>query len=87
MREEERRLFPLTTIGGVVQLFRLQLMGEEEPNIALLSIVAGCIENSMTSPRTGTVTEVGTCTLWNKPCDSRTGAFSVEPLWILTSQR
>lgn len=59
MREEERRLFPLTTIGGVVQLFRLQLMGEEEPNIALLSIVAGCIENSMTSPRTGAVTEDG----------------------------
>lgn len=61
MREEERRLFPLTTIGGVVQLFRLQLMGEEDPNIALLSIVSGCIENSMTSPRTGAVTEVGTC--------------------------
>ena len=58
MREEERRLFPLSTIGSVVQLFRLQLSGPEEPDIALLSIVSGCVENSLTSPRTGGVAEV-----------------------------
>ena len=58
MREEERRLFPLSTIGSVVQLFRLQLSGSEEPDIALLSIVSGCVENSLTSPRIGGVAEV-----------------------------
>lgn len=56
MLEEDRRLFPLTTIGGVLQLFRHQLTRDREPDIALLSIVAGCIENSMTSPRTSRAT-------------------------------
>ena len=60
MREEERSLFPLSTIGNVVHLFRLELTDDHhDPDIVLLSIVAGCIENSLTSPRTGTVSEVG----------------------------
>lgn len=60
MREEARRLFPLATIGSVVQLFRDELThSDHDPDIVLLSIVAGCIENSMTSPRTGAVSEVG----------------------------
>jgi len=60
MREEERGLFPLATIGSVVQLFRYELThSDHDPDIVLLSIVAGCIENSMTSPRTGTVSEDG----------------------------
>lgn len=60
MREEERRLFPLATIGSVVQLFKYELtLDDHDPDIVLLSIVAGCIENSMTSPRTGSVSEVG----------------------------
>ena len=60
MREEERRLFPLANIGSVVQLFKYELtLDDHDPDIVLLSIVAGCIENSMTSPRTGSVSEVG----------------------------
>ena len=60
MREEARRLFPLATIGSVVPLFRDALThSDHDPDIVLLSIVAGCIENSMTSPRTGAVSEVG----------------------------
>ena len=64
MREETRQLFPLSTIGSVVQLFRNELTHHHhDPDIVLLSIVAGCIENSMTSPRTGAVSEVGFATL------------------------
>ena len=47
--------FPLRTIGDVLKLFECQLektngeeTNEKEPNLALLSIVAGAIENSMT---------------------------------------
>jgi len=58
MREEDKRLFPLSTIGGVVQLFRQQLTGDLEPDLSLLSIVAGCVENSMTSSRNITVSPV-----------------------------
>jgi len=58
MREEDKRLFPLSTIGGVVQLFRQQLTGDLEPDLTLLSIVAGCVENSMTSSRNITVSPV-----------------------------
>merc|ERR1711962_279932 len=57
MRDEDRRLFPLSTIGSVVQLFRHQLTREQEPDITLLSIVAGCVENSMTCPRSSSVPE------------------------------
>jgi len=56
MREEDANLFPLTTIGGVLQLYRQQLTGDHEPDIALLSIVTGFVENSMTSSRNVTVT-------------------------------
>ena len=64
MREETQRLFPLSTIGSVVQLFRYELThSDHDPDIVLLSIVAGCIENSLTSPRTGAVSEVGNCIL------------------------
>jgi len=50
MREEDRRLFPLVTVGSVVQLFRQQLTGgEEEPDLTLLSVVAGFVENCMTA--------------------------------------
>jgi menin len=58
MRDEDRLLFPLPTIGAVVQLFRHQLTGQREPDLALLSIVAGCVENTMTTPRSGGLSEV-----------------------------
>ncbi|KAJ8927114.1 hypothetical protein NQ314_020387 [Rhamnusium bicolor] len=42
-------LFPITNISTVVHLFRNELENTPEPDIALLSIVAGVIENSLTS--------------------------------------
>lgn len=51
MRDEDIRLFPLTSIGGVLQLYRQHLTGDVEPDLTLLSIVAGFVENSMTSSR------------------------------------
>jgi len=51
MREEDRRLFPLVTVGSVVQLFRQQLTGAQEPDLVLLSVVAGCVENCMTTTK------------------------------------
>ena len=64
MREEARRLFPLATIGSVVQLFRDELThSDHDPDIVLQSIVAGCIENSMPSQRTEAVSELGLATL------------------------
>ncbi|CAG5125065.1 unnamed protein product [Candidula unifasciata] len=50
----ERRHFPLTSIASVVELFREQLEGPDEPNLALLSIVLGCVENTLTLNRSVT---------------------------------
>lgn len=50
-REEDRKLFPLTTVGGVVQLFRQQLTGDRDPDLVLLSVVTGFVENCMTNPK------------------------------------
>ena len=42
--------FPLKTVGDVLKLFEYEL-NKLEPNLAILSIVAGEIENSMTNCR------------------------------------
>ena len=42
--------FPLKTVGDVLKLFEYEL-SKAEPNLAILSIVAGEIENSMTNCR------------------------------------
>ena len=41
------RFFPLTSVESVVKLFRHQLDEEIQPNLALISIVLGLIENSV----------------------------------------
>ena len=89
MREETRRLFPLSTIGSVVQLFRNELThSHHDPDIVLLSIVAGCIENSMTSPRTGAVSEVGIPSqIYSSDNLSRMATFSAPVSLILRSLR
>lgn len=48
-RDLDKVLFPIKSINNVVQLFRNQLESPSEPDLALLSIVAGVIENSLTS--------------------------------------
>lgn len=51
LSSEERALFPLTDIDGVVKLFRLHLEKNSEPNLAILSIIVGHIENTLTCSR------------------------------------
>lgn len=52
---EEKRLFPLENISSVVTLFKHQIEHSREPDLALLSIVVGAVENSLTCNRTVTV--------------------------------
>lgn len=47
-RATDKSLFPINSITTVVQLFKNQLENSPEPDLALLSIVAGVIENSLT---------------------------------------
>jgi len=51
MREEDKKLFPLTTVGSVVQLFRQQLTHGSSPDLVLLSVVVGHVENCMTNAK------------------------------------
>ena len=48
--EHISNFFPLKTVGDVLKLFEYEL-NKEEPNLAILSIVTGEIENSMTNCR------------------------------------
>ncbi|KAJ8311056.1 hypothetical protein KUTeg_011390 [Tegillarca granosa] len=50
-REREKQYFPLQKIQDVVDLFKDQLTTPDEPNLALLSIVLGLIENTLTVNR------------------------------------
>ncbi|CAL1526883.1 unnamed protein product [Lymnaea stagnalis] len=50
-RDPAKKHFPLTDISSVINLFKEQLEGPDEPNLALLSIVLGCIENTLTLNR------------------------------------
>lgn len=43
------KLFPLRSINDVVQLFKLHLESAKEPDLTLLSIVTGIIENTLTT--------------------------------------
>lgn len=51
MQGIDKRLFPLTNISSMVSLFKQQLESSVEPDLALLSIVAGLVENSLTCSR------------------------------------
>ncbi|XP_066252081.1 menin isoform X1 [Euwallacea similis] len=48
-RDVDKALFPLKDIKAVVKLFAGQLQGPNEPDLTLLSIVTGVIENQLTS--------------------------------------
>lgn len=52
-RGPERSSFPVDGVRRLIELFEKQLSGE--PDLALLSIVVGAIENSLTEPRTAQV--------------------------------
>ncbi|EFA02211.1 menin [Tribolium castaneum] len=48
IREIDKALFPIKNIPSVIQLFKNQLEDACEPDLALLSVVAGAVENSLT---------------------------------------
>ena len=48
---EDKQYFPLENVDSVVDLFKHHLEYNSQPNLALLSIVLGCIENELTSNR------------------------------------
>lgn len=50
--ENIRKLFPLKSISDVVSLFKLHLESSKEPDLTLLSILTGHIENTLTSKST-----------------------------------
>ena len=49
-KELDRPLFPLSTVGQVRNLFEAHLK-RPQPNLALLSLVAGYVENSLTQAK------------------------------------
>ena len=50
-RDRDKKHFPLTDSASVIKLFREQIEGPDEPNLALLSITLGYIENALTMNR------------------------------------
>lgn len=46
-----RQLFPLRDISSVVEVFRDEIVNSADPDLALLSIIAGAVENSLTCNR------------------------------------
>ncbi|XP_013401358.1 menin [Lingula anatina] len=50
-RDRDKQHFPLQSIESVVRLFRDQLHCTDEPNLALLSIIIGSIEHTLTVNR------------------------------------
>lgn len=46
--EDVSKLFPLKSISDVVRLFKVHLENAKEPDLTLLSIVTGLIENTLT---------------------------------------
>lgn len=52
LTESVKRHFPLQSVRDVIQLFKSQIENHDEPNLALLSIVTGFIENLLTCNRT-----------------------------------
>uniref|UniRef100_T1J5T3 Menin n=1 Tax=Strigamia maritima TaxID=126957 RepID=T1J5T3_STRMM len=53
-RDREKRLFPIKSIQDVVSLCKLHLEKGDQPNLALLSILLGAIENLLTCNRSPT---------------------------------
>jgi len=52
--EDDKQHFPLRSTDAVVALFREQLEDRKEPNLTLLSVVLGALENSLTLNRAQT---------------------------------
>ena len=61
LSEEERKLFPLKTVAAVVTLVQSILKRTSEPDLALISIILGYVENTLTCnhvPAVGTKSSI-----------------------------
>lgn len=47
-KDLEKALFPLKSVNSVIEIFKNQLEGGGDPDLALLSIIAGAVENTLT---------------------------------------
>lgn len=47
-KDLEKALFPLKSVNSVIEVFKNQLEGGGDPDLALLSIIAGAVENTLT---------------------------------------
>lgn len=53
LQDEDKALFPVRSISSIVQIFEKQLSNNNsEPDLTLLSILVGAVENSLTCNRT-----------------------------------
>lgn len=57
-RESLSRLFPIKTIGDLLELFKCQLKTNTTPDLALLSICLGYVENALTCSRFATQSRI-----------------------------
>ena len=53
LSDEEQSIFPLKDTCSVVKLFKTHLEKNKEPNLAILSLIIGYIENTLTCSRPG----------------------------------
>lgn len=51
IRDKDTSLFPIQSIPAIVQIFKNQLEDSAEPDLALLSILVGAVEHSLTYNR------------------------------------
>lgn len=51
LHDEDRIFFPIRSIGSIVKVFEKHLINNTEPDLALLSILVGAVENSLTCSR------------------------------------
>lgn len=48
LKDKSSQCFPIKNIYGIVQLFKHQLESKQEPDLTLLSLVIGAVENALT---------------------------------------
>lgn len=58
IRQTDRALFPIKNVQSVVEIFKNQLENNDEPDLTLLSIIVGFIENNLTSNRNNAELEI-----------------------------
>lgn len=57
-RDIDKALFPIRSIESVIKIFRQQLESSSEPDLALLSVIVGAVENSLTCSRPNATVQI-----------------------------